>query len=219
MLREKDAHADFRTAALALIAAFAYLVMHLQVFAWARRRWPRLAETRKCLDCATICSVVSASARPRQLLGNGMPSTAAGIPPIALQPARLVLARLGCSSRPVGRVFTLDYGRYWLIEGPAHSGGNWRSRIAVAGGGHGIGLDGVAEYLFGEHYGVMGTASGCGGPRAKVRNAKQSASHTGGVKETGVASEMMSTVSTVTSIREISSQAHDFGVIRCVYPN
>jgi hypothetical protein len=26
---------------------------------------------------------------------------------------------------------------------------NWRSRIAVAGGEHGIGLDGVAEYLFG----------------------------------------------------------------------
>ena len=46
----------------------------------------------------------------------------------------------------------LDYGRYWLIEGPARSadGSNWRSRIAVAGGEHGIGLDSVAQYLFGE---------------------------------------------------------------------
>jgi hypothetical protein len=35
---------------MALNAVFAYLVMHLQVFAWARRRWPRLAEKRKCLD-------------------------------------------------------------------------------------------------------------------------------------------------------------------------
>jgi hypothetical protein len=70
--------------------------------------------------------------------------------------ARGCKAQIGGSVRKppiVGPPRALDYGRYWLIDGPARSadGSNWRSRIAVAGGEHGIGLDGVAAYLFGEH--------------------------------------------------------------------
>lgn len=41
----------------------------------------------------------------------------------------------------------LDYGRYWLIEGPRPGNGNWHSRAAVVGGEHGASLDEIEEAL------------------------------------------------------------------------
>lgn len=38
----------------------------------------------------------------------------------------------------------LDYGNYWLVEG---SGANWRGRLVVAGGDHGMSLDAIADEL------------------------------------------------------------------------
>lgn len=42
---------------------------------------------------------------------------------------------------------SIDYGRYWLIDGPASSGENWRARVAVLGGEHGATLDEIEAAL------------------------------------------------------------------------
>lgn len=43
----------------------------------------------------------------------------------------------------------LDYGSYWLVEGPPPEpgGSNWRGRERVVGGEHGVGLDEIEEAL------------------------------------------------------------------------
>jgi len=41
----------------------------------------------------------------------------------------------------------LDYGTYWLVEGPPPSGGNWRARSIVVGGDHGTDLDAIEAAL------------------------------------------------------------------------
>lgn len=43
----------------------------------------------------------------------------------------------------------LDYGNYWLVEGPAptQGGANWRSRRPIVGGDYGADLDAIEEVL------------------------------------------------------------------------
>jgi hypothetical protein len=43
----------------------------------------------------------------------------------------------------------LDFGGYWLIDGPAYDreADNYRSRVVVVGGDYGTDLDGIEEYL------------------------------------------------------------------------
>ena len=41
----------------------------------------------------------------------------------------------------------LDYGRYWLVDGPGPNGGGWRSRRMIAGGVYGCRLDEIEEAL------------------------------------------------------------------------
>jgi hypothetical protein len=93
---------------LALNAVFAYFALHLQVFAWRRRRWARLAEKRKCLDqCDDLLS--------GELVGQVAPTTTG-----QRRRARdrgehtnhynragpLAASAVGDSSHSVGRVFT-----------------------------------------------------------------------------------------------------------------
>lgn len=43
----------------------------------------------------------------------------------------------------------LDYGAYWLVQGPPPSAGgeNWRSRVTEFGGEHGASLDEIEQRL------------------------------------------------------------------------
>jgi hypothetical protein len=41
----------------------------------------------------------------------------------------------------------VDYGTYWLIDGPPSNGGNWRARTVLVGGDYGTGLDAIEEAL------------------------------------------------------------------------
>ena len=41
----------------------------------------------------------------------------------------------------------LDYGGYWLIDGPSSNGGNWRARTVIVGGEYGVDLDTIEQAL------------------------------------------------------------------------
>lgn len=41
----------------------------------------------------------------------------------------------------------LDYGGYWLIDGPASNGTNWRARTVIVGGEYGVDLDTIEQAL------------------------------------------------------------------------